>query len=231
MTWEREEEWVKMHDRDASHITQRKRTHTRTRITPPHLTPPTPTQRHHRLASPLALLALPLVFLLALAACSPSQPGQSSATQPPASTAVATGTAHPAGTPSPTPIAITDLNTFRQKLSTAFSTNTWSNVAPLLSPNFSFAGTDTNASQLVMPASAHDMQQLYASQGPWTQASQYEVDIHECIAGPTPKEQQIGFDGGGGSFILIGIGRWQSYWVVAWAFQDPLGGYDACAHE
>ena len=222
---------MKMDYRDAGSATQhkqRKRTHTR--IASPRKTPPSADKRRTA-ATPAILLAVPLVFLLTLAACSPSQPGQSSITQAPATTAVATSTARPAGTPSPTPIAITDLNAFRQKLSTAFSTNTWANVAPLLSPNFSFAGTDTSASSMVMPASAHDMQQLYSTQGPWTQSSQYEVDIRDCIAGPTPKEQQIGFDGGGGSFILIGIGRWQNYWVVAWAYQDPLGGYNACAHE
>lgn len=224
--------------RHAGPATQRKHTHTRT--TPPHNTPshntpayatPPTTSTRHRTAPLLPLLALPLVFVLALAACSPAQSGQSSAALTPASATVATSTAHPSSPPSPTPIAITDLSAFRQKLSTAFSTNTWSNVAPLLSPNFSFIGTDTSASHMVMPASAHDMQQLYSTQGPWSQSSQYEVDIRDCIAGPTPKPQQIGFDGGGGSFILVGIGRWQNYWVVAWAYQDPLGGYNACAHE
>lgn len=219
---------MKMDYRDAGPATQRKHTHMHSKS--PRKTPHSASRRH-RATMPPMLLALPLAFLLALAACSPSQSGQSPAAQAPASTAVATGTARPAGTPSPTPIAITDLNAFRQKLSTAFSTNTWANVAPLLSPNFSFAGTDTSASSMVMPASAHDMQQLYSTQGPWSQSSQYEVDIRDCIAGPTPKQQQIGFDGGGGSFILIGIGRWQNYWVVAWAYQDPLGGYNACAHE
>lgn len=217
-----------MDDRDASQITQRKRIHTHTTA---RRTTPFSLGKRHNAITPAALLALPLIVLLALASCSPSQSGQSSTTQTPASTAAATSTARPAGIPSTTPIAITDLNAFREKLSTSFSTNKWSNVTPLLSPNFSFAGTDTTASQLVMPASAHDMEQLYNSQGPWSQSSQYEVDIRDCIAGPTPKEQQMGFDGGGGSFILIGIGRWQNYWVVAWAFQDPLGGYDACAHE
>lgn len=217
-----------MDDRDASQTTQRKRIHTHTAARRTTLLGP---GKRHNATMLAALLALPLIVLLALASCSPSQSGQSSTTQTPASTAAATSTARPAGIPSTTPIAITDLNAFREKLSTSFSTNKWSNVTPLLSPNFSFAGTDTTASQLVMPASAHDMEQLYNSQGPWSQSSQYEVDIRDCIAGPTPKEQQMGFDGGGGSFILIGIGRWQNYWVVAWAFQDPLGGYDACAHE
>lgn len=221
-----------MDDRDASQATQRVHMHRRVAASLPRKTSPSSGQRHSAVI-PLTSFTLSLLLLLALAACAPSQLGQTppAATQTPASTAIATGTARPAGTPSPTPLAITDLNTFRQKLSTSFSTNTWSNVAPLLSPNFSFAGTDTSASGLVMPTSAHDMQQLYTTQGPWSQSSQYEVDIRDCIAGPTPKEQQIGFDGGGGSFILIGIGRWQSYWVVAWAYQDPLGGYNACAHE
>ena len=218
-----------MEYRDGGHHMRGKQM--RIRIASPTKAPPRAGKRPT--PAPTALLALPLMLLLALAACSPAQLGQgsTSATPPPATTAVATSTARPAGPPSPTPIAITDLNAFRQKLSSAVSTNKWSNVAPLLSPNFSFVGTDTTASQLVMPASAHDMQQLYNSQGPWSQSDQYAVDVHDCFAGPTPKDQQIGFDGGGGSFILIGIGHWQNYWVVAWAFQDPLGGYHPCAHE
>jgi hypothetical protein len=127
------------------------------------------------------------------------------------------------------PIAITDLAAFRQRLADAFTSNAWANVSPLLSPGFSYQGTNSGGARLVMPDSATDLQGVYANGGPWGQSAQYEVDIHSCFAGDTPSGQQIGFDGGGGSFMLLGMDRYQGYWVVAWAFQDPLGGGDGCA--
>jgi hypothetical protein len=83
---------------------------------------------------------------------------------------------------------------------------------------------------MIMPDSVIDFSRLYKSQGPWAQSAQYEVAIHFCDAGTTPVNQQMGFDGNGGSFILVGIERWQGVWLVAWAFQDPNGGGDACAN-
>lgn len=173
-----------------------------------------------------------LALALLLAAC-----GSAKAHQAPDATAtrvvtqaVATATPHPAGAPTATPIAITDLDTFRQKLADAFTSNTWKNVAPLLSPQFSYQGTNSGGARLVMPDSAQDLQGVYANGGPWSQSAQYEVDIHSCFAGGAPSNQQIGFDGGGGSFLLIGMDKYQGYWVVAWAFQDPLGGGDGCAY-
>jgi hypothetical protein len=121
------------------------------------------------------------------------------------------------------------LNSFRQQLSAAFSKNNWSKVAEFLSPAFSFQGLDSGGNQMIMPDSEIDFSHLYRSQGPWAQAAQYEVAIHFCDAGNTPISQQMGFDGNGGSFILVGIERWQGVWLVSWAFQDPNGGYDACA--
>ncbi|HZC78216.1 MAG TPA: hypothetical protein VE258_10725 [Ktedonobacterales bacterium] len=179
-----------------------------------------------------ALLACAALALL-LAGCSASRAGQQTA---PAATQTATSsgpTATPRSTapPSPTAVQITDLGAFRQKLSTSYTSNHWENVNPLLSPNFSFQGTDSGGAQLVMPASAHDLKQLFTSEGAWTQAPDWQVANHKCFAGATPVAQQMGFDGDGGSFVLLGVERWQGYWVVAWAFQDPLGGYNACASE
>jgi hypothetical protein len=172
-----------------------------------------------------------VALLLGLAGCGGAQVNQtvasatSTATVQPATTATPRPTV-PAGPP---PVRITDLTTFRQQLSVAFTSNTWSKVTPLLSPQFSFQGLDSGGARMEMPDSAADLQRLYTRGGPWSQASQYEVEVHSCYAGSTPASQQLGFDGGGGSFILVGMDRWQGYWVVAWAFQDPLGGYDGCA--
>jgi hypothetical protein len=130
---------------------------------------------------------------------------------------------------SPTYVQIANLNSFRQQLSTAFSKNNWSSVAQFLSPAFSFQGLDSGGNQMIMPDSENDFSRLYKSGGPWTQAAQYEVEIHFCDGGNTPINQQMGFDGNGGSFILVGIEHWQGVWLVSWAFQDPNGGYDGCA--
>ena len=181
---------------------------------------------------PAALVACAALALL-LAGCSTLRAGQQAA---PAATQTATSsgpTATPRSTapPSPTAVQITDLGAFRQKLSTSYTSNHWENVNPLLSPNFSFQGTDSGGAQLVMPASAHDLNQLFTSEGAWTQAPAWQVANHKCFAGTTPFAQQLGFDGDGGSFVLLGVERWQGYWVIAWAFQDPLGGSNACASE
>lgn len=180
-----------------------------------------------------AAFALAALVVVALAGCAGA-----AADSPPtaAPTVTAAASTSPDGTPSPTatsgaaPVEITDLSAFRVKLAAAFQSNTWAKVAPLLSPAFSFQGLNSGGAGLEMPDSANDLRSLYTSGGPWTQGSQYEVNVHSCYAGSTPTSQQMGFDGGSGNFILTGITRWQGYWVVAWAFQDPLGGSDACAN-
>jgi hypothetical protein len=174
--------------------------------------------------------------LLALAGCAGASarsiggitPQVSATGQHGAQTSTPTATA-PSG---PAYVQISNLNSFRQQLSTAFSKNNWSVVAQFLSPAFSFQGLDSGDSggnQMIMPDSEIDFARLYKSQTPWTPAAQYEVAIHFCDAGNTPINQQMGFDGNGGSFILVGIGRWQGIWLVSWAFQDPNGGFDGCA--
>jgi hypothetical protein len=186
--------------------------------------------RRRRRQSILAICAV--LLTLALAGCTNADPG-SKDTNPQASTT------HHQGTPSatneatvstgPTYVQVTDLNSFRNQLAVAFSKNNWSSVGQFLSPAFSFQGLDSGGNRMVMPDSETDLSHLYKTQGPWSQASQYEVEIHFCDAGITPIGQQMGFDGNGGSFILVGIERWQGVWLVSWAFQDPNGGGDACA--
>jgi hypothetical protein len=173
------------------------------------------------------------VALLVLAGCSSASAGsiggatpQVSATRP---HGVQTSTPQATVPSGPAYVQISNLNNFRQQLGTAFSKNKWSGVAQLLSPAFSFQGLDSGGNQMIMPDSEIDFSRLYKSGGPWTQAAQYEVAIHFCDAGNTPINQQMGFDGNGGSFILVGIEHWQGVWLVSWAFQDPNGGYDGCA--
>src|SRR5579871_1479516 len=189
-----------------------------------------PHAAHRRRWRALAV-CLALLVVLAFAGCAGGQSGDGSGTPP--STA-SHGATPGAGAQSATPagpgyVQITDLNAFRQQLSSAFSSNTWSKLLPFLSPAFSFQGLNSGGNRMVMPDSAVDFSQLYKSGGPWSQSSQYEVNIHYCYAGNTPANQQMGFDGGGGSFILVGIERWQGVWLIAWAFQDPNGGQDGCA--
>jgi hypothetical protein len=169
--------------------------------------------------------------LLVLAGCAGASVGYMGGTTPQATGRHGTHAGTPGATvPSgPTYVQISNLDSFHKQLSTAFTKNSWSAVAQFLSPAFSFQGLDSGGNQMVMPDSEIDFSRLYKSQGPWAEAAQYEVAIHFCDAGSTPINQQMGFDGHGGSFILVGIGRWQGVWLVSWAFQDPNGGNDACA--
>jgi hypothetical protein len=176
----------------------------------------------------LPVICLMLVLLLALAGCAndssgylptiPASPGTSQQ-------GAGAGTA----TPGSSYVQLTDLSNFRLQLSVAFSSNNWSKVSRYLSPEFSFQGANTGGNSMLMPDSEIDLSALYKSQGPWSLSSQHQVAIHFCDAGSTPLGQQMGFDGGRGSFILVGIDRWQGFWLVFWAFQDPNGGDDACA--
>jgi len=174
-----------------------------------------------------ALLAAALLALT-LGGCAGASAGTAPTPIPTAT--VVSGTPTSTATIGPTPVQIAALSDFRAKLAGAFQSNTWAKVAPLLSPAFSFQGLNSGGASLEMPDSANDLHALYGSGGPWTQSAQYEVNIHYCYAGGTPTNQQMGFDGGSGNFILVGVAHWQGYWVVAWAFQDPLGGSDACAN-
>jgi hypothetical protein len=169
-----------------------------------------------------------LVLLPALAGCANESSGYlPTSGASPGITQQGTGTA--TATPGNSFVEVTDLAGFRNQLAAAYSSNNWSRVSPFLSPEFSFQGANSGGNRMLMPDSAIDLSMLYKSQGSWSQASEHQVAIHFCDAGSTPLDQQMGFDGGGGSFILVGIDRWQGFWLVFWAFQDPNGGGDACA--
>jgi hypothetical protein len=196
-----------------------------------------PVGRYARRRRGLACAVVVCAALLALAGCASASAGSTGGITPQVS---ATGQHGGAQTTTSTPqsttvpsgpayVQIANLSNFRQQLSMAFAKNNWSGVAQFLSPAFSFQGLDSGGNQMIMPDSEIDFSRLYKSGGPWTPAAQYEVEIHFCDAGNTPINQQIGFDGNRGSFILVGIERWQGVWLVAWAFQDPNGGYDGCA--
>jgi hypothetical protein len=129
----------------------------------------------------------------------------------------------------PDHVDITNLTDFRQQLAAAFSKNNWALVSRFLSPEFTFQGPDTGGNSIEMPDSEAKLGGVYTAQGRWAEASPHQVKIHFCDAGYTPLQQQMGFDGGRGSFILVGIGLWQGSWLVSWAFEDPTGGNDACA--
>lgn len=178
----------------------------------------------------IALLAVVLV-VLALAGCADAGAGTAgngpSAEVVPA-TATPSVTTTPGGRPTATPIAITDLGAFRQQLALAASSGSWGRLAPLLSPQLTFQGPAAGGAKIEMPAAGQALKGIFTSNTPWGQSAQWEVDIHSCYAGTTPKEQQMGFDGGSGVFLLVGMGKWQGYWVVAWVFEDPLGGGDGC---
>src|SRR5260370_25288419 len=156
---------------------------------------------------PAAALLACVALALLLSGCSALQAGQHT---PPAATQTVTSsapTATPRATapPSPTAVEIADVAAFRQKLSASYTSNRWENVNPLLSPNFSFQGTNSGGAQLVMPTSAHDLKQLFTSEGAWAQAPDWQITNHKCFAGTTPFTQPLGFDGHTGSFVLLGV--------------------------
>jgi hypothetical protein len=169
-----------------------------------------------------------VVLLLALAGCAkdtggylptvPASPGTSQQ-----------GVGAETATPGDSYLQVSDLVSFRHQLALAFSSNNWSEVSRFLSPQFSFQGANSGGNRMLMPDAEIDLGALYRSQSPWLQSSEHQVTIHFCDAGATPLAQQMGFDGHGGSFVLVGIDRWQGFWLVFWAFQDPNGGGDACA--
>lgn len=173
------------------------------------------------------VVAMPLLVIL-LAGCADAGTGTAS-TGLVAASATPVATTTPSSLPSVTPIIITDLSAFRQQLTAALGSGSWERRAPLLSPQLTFQRPSAGGAKIEMPAAAQDLKTVITGNTPWRQAAQREVDIHSCYAGTTPKSQQMGFDGGTGIFLLVGIGQWRGYWVVAWAFEDPLGGGDGCS--
>lgn len=176
---------------------------------------------------PCALFGV-LVVLLALAGCA-SGNGATGAHATP--TASPTTPAAPVATATPglPAVQITDLGEFRQRLSAAVTSGSWDRVAPLLSPAFSFQGESTGGGKLVMPGAATEFAAFYTGNAPWAPQDQGSIGVYRCFSGTTPPQQLIAFKGGNGWMALIGIERWQGYWVVAWAFQNLQGGPGTCA--
>ena len=83
--------------------------------------------------------------------------------------------------------------------------------------------------RLVMPGAAAEFEAFFSGNAPWSPVSQRSLGAYQCFAGTTPVQQQMAFKGGNGWLALLGIERWQGYWVVAWAFQDLQGAPGVCA--
>ena len=142
----------------------------------------------------------------------------------PTTTQVAPSTA----TPISTVAAITDLNAFRATLTAAFTGGKWAPIAPLLSPAFTFAGASTGGSQLIMPAAATEFNTLYTANLSWTPQSSSLLPLYSCFAGNTPNNQLMLFGGANNVLAMVGIQRWQGYWVLAWAFQNTRDSSGYC---
>ena len=176
------------------------------------------------------LVGAALMALLALAGCAAQ--GQANPAPPaPTHSTVAAATPTPTVpmTPTATPVAITNLSAFRQQLSNAVTSGHWSMVQAMLSPSFSFQ-TETAGSDLLMPDAATHLNSALKDGSPWGEGDSYALSIHICYAGDTPQAQIIGFVGNNNHYIMFAIQQptGQSYWSVAWGFEDPQGPYDSC---
>jgi hypothetical protein len=173
-------------------------------------------------------LALGCLAALVIAGCA----AQAKTSASPTSTAKATPTITPplgpTATPAPPPLEITDLGQFSQKLQAAITSNTWAKVVPFLSPELSLEWRDAG-SHLLMPYSLQNMRTIYENNGPWV-GSDYYTNFFSCYDGTTPANQILGFLGNGGNyggdFLMLGMVKWQGYWVVGWGFDNPLGAGD-----
>jgi hypothetical protein len=176
------------------------------------------------------LVVVALVTLLALAGCA----AQGQANPAPGPTSTATGVAVTPSptvptTPAATPVAITDLNAFEQRLGSAITGNHWSVVQALLSPSFSFQ-TQTSGSDLLMPDAATHLSNSLKAGNPWGVSDSYSFQIHSCYAGSTPLALVVAFIGNNNHYIMFGIEQppGATYWQVNWGFEDPQGPYDSC---
>lgn len=134
----------------------------------------------------------------------------------------------PTSTPAPTVIAITDLTTFRTSLAAAFAGGKWAPLAALMSPSFTFQGTNTGGAQLVMPDAGAEFNTLYTANLAWSQQDSGLLHLYTCFAGNTPSSQLMLFGGGNDVLVMVGIQRWQGYWVLAWAFQNKRDSSGYC---
>lgn len=185
------------------------------------------TRGRRRGGMPRALLGV-LSLVLAVAGCAGGNGSTGTHAAPilsPTTTPVPVATA----TPTLPAVQISDLGEFRQQLTAAVTSGTWERVAPLLSPAFSFQGESTGGGKLVMPGAATEFAAFYSGNAPWRPQDQASIGAYRCFAGSTPAQQLMAFKGGNGWMALLGIERWQGYWVVAWAFQDLQGAPGTCA--
>jgi hypothetical protein len=148
----------------------------------------------------------------------------------PATPPTATQTAQATSTSSATVVAITDLTTFRTTLTTAFTGNAWPRVAALMSPAFMFEGANTGGAQIVMPTAGTEFNTLYNANLRWSQQSASSLPLYRCFSGNTPDAQLMLFRGKADNNVLamVGIQRWQGYWVLAWVFQDTADSSGYC---
>ena len=101
----------------------------------------------------------------------------------PQATATSTGPAY---------VDITNLTSFRQQFSAAFSKNNWSLVSRFLSPEFSFQGPDSGGNRMEMPDSEAELSCALTRARAVVPASQHQVEIHFCDAGYTPTQPANG---------------------------------------
>lgn len=173
-------------------------------------------------------LALGCLAAVVIAGCAAQAKTSATPTKTAKTAPTITPTTGPTATPAPPTLQITDLGTFEQKLSNAFTSNTWANVAPFMSPELSLEWREAG-SHLLMPYSLQNMRTLYENDGPWV-ASSYYTNFFSCYDGTTPANQIVGFLGNGGNyggdFMMLGVTQWQGYWLVGWGFDNPLGSED-----
>jgi hypothetical protein len=178
-------------------------------------------------------MALALGVVAVLAGC--GSPGNARVTQTPsatrpAATFTATAAPSPTATPAATPVIITDLNAFRQKVASAVLHNQWAQLQPLLATNDTFSYQSPTSIAHSYDAEQRLQASLQAG-SPWSAGSDYMLSIHMCYAGNTPQPQVIGFQGNNGEYLMFGIEHpspAQSYWVVMWGFEDPIGAAGFC---
>jgi hypothetical protein len=173
--------------------------------------------------APLALAALVLLTACATTSAKVTVTGtvaSPTATQMPQASATPTGTV----------VAITDLDTFRTTLAAAFTGGAWAPVAALMSPAFTFEGAGAGGAQIVMPNAGNELGALYTANVSWTQVDASRLSRYRCFAGNTPNAQLMLFRGKSSSnvLVIVGIQRWQGYWVLAWAFQNTADSTGYC---
>jgi len=79
-----------------------------------------------------------------------------------------------------------------------------------------------------MPAAGAKFNTLFTSNLSWSQRETSQLSRYRCFAGSTPDAQLMLFGGSNNVLAMVGIQRWQGYWVLAWAFQDTADSSGYC---